>query len=90
MNKAELLERMVKLSKEQKATCKRCLDSFINIIGEELKKGREVALTGFGTFKILKRKARMGMNPATGKKMSIPAKKVPKFQPGKGLKQLIK
>ena len=46
-------------------------------------------LTGFGTFAFMKRKSRVGVNPATGKKMQIPAKRVPKFKPGKALKDLV-
>jgi len=46
-------------------------------------------LTGFGTFTVIKRKSRVGVNPATGKKMTIPAKSVPKFKPGKALKDMI-
>lgn len=89
MNKAMLVERMAKVSKESKATTKRCLEAFMDVIGEVLKKNQQVTLTGFGTFSVMKRKARMGVNPATGKKMPIPAKKVPKFKPGKELKTLV-
>ena len=46
-------------------------------------------LTGFGAFQVIKRKARVGINPSTGKKMQIPAKKVPKFKAGKALKGLV-
>jgi len=49
-----------------------------------------VAITGFGTFSVTKRKARMGVNPQTGKKIKIPAMKVPKFKAGKGLKASVK
>ena len=89
MNKAMLVERMAKVSKESKATTKRCLEAFMDVIGEVLKKNGQVTLTGFGTFSVMKRKARTGVNPATGKKMPIPAKKVPKFKPGKELKTLV-
>jgi DNA-binding protein HU-beta len=89
MNKAMLVERMAKMSKESKAVTKRCLEAFINVVGEELKKKRQVALTGFGTFSVMKRKPRVGVNPATGKKMQIPGKNVPKFKPGKALKGMV-
>jgi len=89
MNKATLVERIAKLSKESKATAKRCLESFIDVVGEELKKNRSVVLTGFGVFSVIKRKPRTGVNPATGKPMQIPGKKVPKFKPGKALKGLV-
>lgn len=89
MNKAMLVEQMAKVSKESKATCKRCLEAFMDVISDALKKNKPVALTGFGTFSVIKRKARTGVNPATGKKMQIAAKKVPKFKPGKALKSLV-
>lgn len=89
MNKALLIENMAKSSKLPKSTCRLALESFITVIGTALKKNTPVVLTGFGTFSLLKRKSRVGVNPATGKKMQIPAKKVPKFKPGKALKDLV-
>ncbi len=89
MNKANVVELMAKATKESKATCKRCLEAFVDIIGDALKKNKSVSLTGFGTYSVMKRKARVGVNPASGKKMQIPAKKVPKFRPGKALKSLV-
>jgi DNA-binding protein HU-beta len=89
MNKAELVERMASITKENKATCKRCVEAFMDIVGDSLKKNKSVVMTGFGTFSVIKRKARTGVNPATGKKMQIPAKKVPKFKPGKELKDMV-
>jgi len=90
MNKAKLVEQMAKLTKLPKATCKECLEGFISAVSNSLKQGKTVVLTGFGTFMVMKRKKRIGVNPATGKKMEIPAKRVPKFKPGKALKGMIK
>jgi DNA-binding protein HU-beta len=90
MNKAKVIDQMSKMTKMPKTTVKECLEAFVATIGNALKQGRSVALTGFGTFSVMKRKARAGINPATGKKMTIPAKKVPKFKPGKALKAGIK
>ncbi len=90
MNKADLIEQMAKVSKLPKATCKDALEAFITSVSNALKTGKQVVLTGFGTFLVLKRKERMGVNPATGAKMKIPAKKVPKFKPGKALKDIVK
>jgi len=90
MNKAKLVEQMAKLTKLPKATCKDCLEGFISAVSNSLKQGKTVVLTGFGTFMVMKRKKRIGVNPATGKKMEIPAKKVPKFKPGKALKGMVK
>jgi DNA-binding protein HU-beta len=89
MNKAKLIEQMSKLSKLPKAACKKALESFIKSIGQSLKGGKSVVLTGFGTFSIMKRKSRVGINPATGKKMQIAAKKVAKFKPGKALREMV-
>jgi len=90
MNKAKLVESMAKITKLPKSTCKECLEAFISSVGSSLKGGKPVVLTGFGTFSVMKRKSRVGINPATGKKMQIPAKKVPKFKPGKALKTMVK
>lgn len=90
MNKAKLVEQMAKITKLPKSQCKDCLEAMISAIGGALKGSKTVVLTGFGTFSVMKRKARTGVNPATGKKMQIPGKKVPKFKAGKALKDLVK
>ncbi len=90
MNKAKVIEQMSKMTKLPKSTVKECLEAFISTIGGALKQNSTVALTGFGTFSVMKRKSRSGINPVTGKKMIIPAKRVPKFKPGKALKDSIK
>lgn len=89
MNKAKLIEQMSKMAKMPKASCKKALEAFIRTVGQTLKSGKSVVLTGFGTFTVMKRKSRTGINPATGKKMQIPAKKVAKFKPGKALKDMV-
>jgi DNA-binding protein HU-beta len=89
MNKAKLIEQMSKMSKLPKASCKKALEAFIRTVAQTLKGGKSVVLTGFGTFSVMKRKSRTGINPATGKKMQIPAKKVAKFKPGKALKDMV-
>lgn len=89
MNKASLIEQMAKDTKMSKTICKNALESFIKAVEGTLKKGKSVVLTGFGTFTVMRRKERVGINPATGNKMKIPAKKVPKFKPGKKLKDMV-
>lgn len=89
MNKAWVVEQVSKLTKESKATSKRVIEGFMDVVGDALRKNKTVVLTGFGTFSVMKRKARTGVNPVTKKKMAIPAKKVPKFKPGKALKELV-
>jgi len=66
------------------------VDSFVEVVSEQLSKGEEVKLVGFGTFKVQDRKARKGVNPQTGKSIKIPARKVPKFVAGKDLKEKVK
>ena len=90
MNKAALIEFMAKSTKLSKTACKDALEAAIKGIEGSLKKNKSVILIGFGTFSVMKRKARVGINPATGKKMQIPNKKVPKFKAGKKLKDVVK
>lgn len=89
MNKAKLIEQMAKVTKLPKGNCRDCVEAFISVVGSMLKQGKSVVMTGFGTFSVIQRKKRTGVNPATGAKMTIPAKKVPKFKPGKALKDLV-
>ncbi len=63
---------------------------FFETITKSLKRGEEVGITGFGTFKAVKRAARMGVNPKTGAKIQIAATTVPKFKAGKLLKDAVK
>jgi len=88
--KADLVEAMAKKAKCSKRACADCLGALLNEIKASLKKGSDVVLTGFGTFRVSKRKARTGRNPQTGKTIKIPAKKVPTFKAGKGLKKAVK
>lgn len=88
MNKSELIEEMAKnLSSKKEAES--ALDSILNTITAGLKKGDKITLTGFGTFKVSKRKARTGRNPRTGESIKIKARKVPQFTPGKLLKTTV-
>lgn len=65
------------------------VDALLDGIKATLKKGNKVSLVGFGTFSVKHRKARTGINPSTKKKMNYPAKKVPHFKAGKGLKDSV-
>ena len=90
MNKAELIEHMANNADLNKAQAGRALDALIDAVRRTLKKGDSVSLIGFGTFAVTKRAARTGRNPRTGAAIKIKAAKVPKFRPGKGLKDAIK
>ncbi|MEN9670507.1 MAG: hypothetical protein RL018_784 [Pseudomonadota bacterium] len=89
MNKTELVEHMAKNAEISKAAAGRALESLMGAVRTTLKKGGTVALVGFGTFAVGKRAARVGRNPKTGAALKIKAAKVPKFRPGKGLKEAL-
>jgi nucleoid DNA-binding protein len=89
MNKADLIEEVAKVTCTKKEAVL-ALGAILAAIQKTLKKGNDVTLVGFGTFKISKRKARIGRNPQTGKAIKIAAKKVPVFKAGKGLKDAVK
>ncbi|NOY65159.1 MAG: HU family DNA-binding protein [Nitrospirae bacterium] len=90
MTKADLVEKIASDAGLSKADAQRALDAMIDNIKKALKKNQKVTLVGFGTFSVSKRKARKGRNPRTGEEIKIPASKVPKFTPGKGLKDAIR
>jgi DNA-binding protein HU-beta len=73
-----------------KAAAEKALNAFIDTVKKTLKKGESVSLVGFGTFSVARRKARTGRNPQSGKKIKIPAARVPKFKAGQGLKDTVK
>jgi len=85
MNKAELIAAIAKDNDMSKAEAGRALESVLSNISKGMKK-TPVQLVGFGTFKIVKRKARNGVNPSTGEKIKIPAKKVVQFKASKNPK----
>lgn len=91
MNKAELVEAVQKsLGKEtSKAQAERAVNAVVESIKLGLKKSKLVQLIGFGTFKVVNRKARTGVNPKTGAKIKIKASKTVKFATGKDLKSKL-
>lgn len=89
MNKTELIEHMATQADVSKAAAGRALDALMGAVKATLKKGGTVSLVGFGTFAVGKRAARVGRNPRTGAALKIKAAKVPKFRPGKGLKDAL-
>ncbi len=90
MTKAELIDKIAKEAKVTKAAADKAINSFVDAVKKALKKGDRVALIGFGTFSVSHRKARKGRNPQTGGEIKIPARKVPKFAAGQGLKKAVK
>lgn len=89
MNKGDLVNEVAKVvSGKQKA--QDAVDCILAAITKALKEKDSVTITGFGTFKVSKREARKGRNPQTGAEITIEGKYVPKFVPGKALKDAVK
>lgn len=90
MTKQDLIEALAKKAAFTKKEAAKALNVILEEIKNALKKGKQVALIGFGTFRVVKRKARKGRNPQTGQTIKIPAKKVVRFKPGAELKKAVK
>jgi len=90
MNKAELIERVARETKNSKATTESILNSIIGTVVKTVKKGQDVRLVDFGTFCVGRRKERRGVNPQTGEPIIIPARKMPKFRVGRHFKEQVK
>ena len=90
MNKSELISTMAESADISKAAADRALLGCLEAITDTFQKGEKVTLIGFGTFSAVKRDARTGRNPQTGKAIKIPAKTVAKFKVGKKLADAVK
>lgn len=89
MNKSDLISEVAKVVGTKKAA-QDAVECMVSSITKALKKGEDVALAGFGVFKVVKRKARKGRNPNTGEEIKFKAIKALKFTPGKALKEAVK
>lgn len=89
MSKGDLVESVAKSAALSKVKATVVVNAVLDSISKSLKKGKSVTLVGFGTFSVVKRKARNGRNPQTGKPIKIKATKAPKFKAGKGLKDAV-
>ncbi|MGB0370028.1 MAG: HU family DNA-binding protein [Opitutales bacterium] len=91
MNKAELVAEVQKNLGDEtsKAAAERAVEAVLDSIKKGVKKDKSVQLIGFGTFEVVKRAARTGVNPQTGEKIKIKASKAVKFKAGSGLKSLV-
>ena len=90
MTKTELIAQLALLAKLDKKQTKVFLESLTALVEKQIRKGGEVPLKGLGKFKVVKRKARMGRNPATGEAIKIAAKTVVRFTVTKSLKEIVK
>lgn len=89
MTKAELVEEVANESELTKKDAEVIVQTVLDSITESLQRGEKVELRGFGSFRIRNRSSRQGRNPKTGSRVSVPAKKVPYFKPGKEIKDLV-
>ncbi len=86
MNKATLIAKIAEQADLNRKQAEAALNAFTDIVTEALKEGDKVQMMGFGTFEVKERAARTGRKPSTGETIEIPAKKIPGFKAGKGLK----
>ncbi|EJF90737.1 HU family DNA-binding protein [Bartonella tamiae] len=89
MNKNELVGSVAEKAGISKTQAAAAVDAFIASVSEALKSGGDVRLPGFGSFEVSHRAATKGRNPSTGAEINIPARNVPKFSAGKGLKEAV-
>jgi len=90
MKREELIAKIASDASITKKQAGMALTSLLNGVSGALKKGNKVTFVGFGTFAVSKRKKRMGVNPQTRQKITIPARKVPVFKAGSKLKLTVK
>ncbi len=89
MNKQALAELVHAKLGGTKVQAEEVVDGLFDAIISTLKKGNEVSIAGFGIFSVKQRAARMARNPKTGEQVKVAAKRVPKFRPAKGLKDMV-
>ncbi|MDR2598301.1 MAG: HU family DNA-binding protein [Holosporales bacterium] len=89
MNRVDLIASIASIAGLKKVEAERALNAFIDTVTDELAKGEEIRLVGFGTFKTTYRNATEGRNMQTKAPMTIPARNIPKFKPGKQLKDAV-
>jgi len=90
MTRTELIQTLADSAGMERKQAKLFLETLTGVVEKQVKKGGEVPLKGLGKFKVVKRKARMGRNPATGEPIKIPAKTVVRFTVAKAVKDLVK
>jgi len=90
MNKGEFVDQLSKRTGFTKKDSRLALDTFLEIVTEELKEGGEVLFTGFGKFESRTQQATERINPQTGERIDVPSKVVPKFKAGKNLEEGVR
>lgn len=89
MNQSQMIERVAKTSGISKAAAQTAVKTFLSTVTDEVKKGKSVTLTGFGTFDRATRKARTARNPQTGEPVKVPRRNVPRFRAGATFKSIV-
>ncbi|MCK5241382.1 HU family DNA-binding protein [bacterium] len=89
MTKVELIDKVAEGLGLPKREIEKMLEKLISTIQNALKAGQKVSVAGLGTFVVKEKKARIARNPKTGESVQVPAKKAPKFRPGKELKEIV-
>ena len=90
MTKSELIDQIADRAALTKSDAAKAVDALIDTIEDALRRGSEVAVSGFGKFHVSERGARAGVNPRTGERIQIAASRVPRFTAGSGLKSAVK
>ena len=89
MNEAELVEEVANQTGLTRRRSREAVDAISSVITDSLGRGEKVTLVGFGSFTVRRRKSRQGTNPLTGATLTLPAKDVPKFEPGRSLREAV-
>ena len=90
MNKSALIDAVASKTGHSKKDVELTVEAMLDVITDQLRQGLDVSFTGFGSFMVSNRAARMGINPLTKEKIQIPAITVPKFKAGKALKEAVR
>jgi DNA-binding protein HU-beta len=90
VTKSELIDQVADRASLTKQDASKAIDALIDTVEDALRRGSEVAVSGFGKFHVSERGARAGVNPRTGERIQIAASRVPRFTAGSGLKSAVK
>jgi integration host factor subunit beta len=89
MTKADLVEEVIRVAVLSKKDAESVVNTVFGQIMEALKSDDKIELRGFGSFRVRRRRSRLGRNPKTGVRVDVPSKRIPYFKPGKELRDLI-
>jgi DNA-binding protein HU-beta len=90
MTKRELIAELAATTGHSKREVEKIMDSFVGLVSEKIKRGDKVSITSFGTFYLGQIAKRRGRDPQTGKEITIPDMRIPRFRAGKGLKEKVR